>query len=317
MQLHRSIPCFAAISIAALACTACIDSESASANPLSGPDNSSIDRLNDKSTYYYLIDTVQHQVRLHSTAQCKMITGAKYEWDTSADINSLLYNYTFSGDTLYLKHYDESVLVRTSGTPGSLDGTWKVVRYYNGLGYEVPGESSGLTANRLITISGDKFDETSEIASTFDWTNTMGFNMSLDAIINTQDGMSNGPGEASSNHFIESGNTDNVAYMATMLHEFTIINRTTTSLEFARKGRTFLMEIVNPRLGSTGKSVTYRISTNGLTCSSTYESFYINEYACDWNVPEPLAFSNSDGFIYNAEKINRYDFDRCFQSLFK
>lgn len=300
------------VSMVAAIFTACGDDSSTN----SSSDNNTADRLNDNTTYYYQIDTVEHQIRMHSTGRCKIITGSKYEWDKSADVNELLYNYTLSNDTLYLKKNDESVLVRTSGTTGSLDGTWKVVRYYNGLGYEVPGESSGLTANRVITISGDKFEETAEIASTFDFTNTMGFQMSLNAIINAQDGMYNGPGEASFSNFIGPESTDPVVYKAAT-NEILVINRTNTSLEFTRKDKTFLMEIIDPILGSSGMSISYRVSSNGISCTSNYEEFSIREEECDWEVPEALRFNNSDGIIFSAEKINRIDFDKCFQTLFE
>ena len=268
-------------------------------------------RGNPDSTYYYQIDTTLQAIYLHSKGLCMIETGTHYVWDSTADINDYVYKYTFSNDTLYLKSTDEAVLVRTSGTPGSMDGTWKVVRYYNGLGYEVPGESSGLTANRVITISGDSFKETNELASTYDFTKTMGMHMAMTSIFDAQDGKSNGSGATGASFFNGQDNMDPAMY------EYTIVSRTTTSIEILRNGRTFLLEIIDPKITNYTTSLNYKLNSNGKSCTYEYESFSITKETCDWEYPEPLVFSNSESTIFGAEKSNHYDFERCFREMFE
>lgn len=295
----------AAASIAAITFTACGFSSTSSWDEPP-------DRGSEEDTYYYKIDTESKQVRQHSNGQC-LIDSKRMRWDPTADIDEFVYDYTFSNDTLYLKNSGgESVLVRTSGTPGELDGTWRVARYYNGLGYEVPGESSGLTANRVITISGDSFKETSELASTFDFTRTFGMQLSMTAVFDAQDGQYNGPGAASIAYFSEPVSND------PMMYEYTIVNRTNTSIEILRNGRTFLLEVVNPKLGYHKRSVTYKLTSNGRTCTSVYETFSITEKSCSLNYHESVAFSNSDGVVYSAETYNGFnsDFEKCFKKMF-
>ena len=140
--------------------------------------------------------------------------------------------------------------------------------------------------------------------------------MSLRAIIDHQNGLDNGPGEVGFSNFIDQGSIDAVEYLVAK-NEIAVISRTNLSLEFTSKGRTFLMEIIDPTLGSSGKSISYKVSSNGLSCLSTYEHFSIRERECDWEVSEPLTFSHSDGIIYSAEKTNRYEFANCFSTLFE
>lgn len=293
----------AATSVTAITLSACgFSSTSSYDNP---------DRGSEEDTYYYRVDTDRQQVRLHSNGQC-FLTETKMKWDPSADIDELVYDYTFSNDTLYLKNNGESVLVRTSGTPGELDGTWRVVRYYNGLGYEVPGESTGLTSNRVITISGDTFTETSELASTFDFTRTFGMQSSMTALFDAQDGKYNGPGAASGLYFSEPASYD------PMMYEYTVVSRTNTSIEILRNGRTFLLEVVDPKLGYHERSVTYKVTSNGKTCTSTYETFGITAKTCSLNYHESVAFENSDGVVYSAETYNGYNnkFEKCIKKMF-
>lgn len=290
---------------------ACSDSGTSS-DPNNGLDYPTKDWGNLDSTYYYQIDTTLQAIYLHSKGQCLINSSTNFQWDPSADVNSYVYKYTFSNDTLYLKGNDESVLVRTSGTPGSMDGTWKVVRYYNGLGYEVPGESSGLTANRVITISGTSFNETSELASTYNFTKTMGMHLAMTSIFKAQDGMMSGSGSEAGPSFFGSDDSQDP-----MMYEYTIVSRTNTAIEILRNGRTFLLEIVDPKISNFKRSLTYKLTSNGKTCTLDYESFSITRETCDWYYPEPLSFSNGDSIIYGAEKSNHYDFDNCFKEMFE
>jgi len=271
---------------------------------------------NTDAIYYYQIDPELQEIRLHSNGRCRILTGTRYAWEKSADVNATAFRYTFSNDTLYLKAGGESVLVRTSGTPGSLEGTWKVVRYYNGLGYEVPGESEGLIANRQITISGNNFKETNQIASTFDFTKTMGFYSLLKDVTESQDGSDNGSYGADNTFFFENASSDLLAYGA-MTNDYTILNRTNTSIEFLRKGQSFLLEVYKSEVTAFSKSIVLKVSSNGKTCVSEYKDFNMTENSCDWYVPAPLTFSHSDDYIYEAEYSNKYEFRNCFMSLFK
>jgi len=310
MKFHKTAFFGMAVaSIAALTLTAC--GVQGPQSPTSS-DTKEVDRGSEEDTYYYLVDTDRQQIRLHSNGQC-LITGNKLKWDPSADMDELVYDYTFSNDTLYLKNNGESVLVRTSGTPGELDGTWRVVRYYNGLGYEVPGEGSALVSNRVITISGETFKETSDLASTFDFTRTFGMQSSMTAIFDAQDGMYNGPGAANLQYFSEPMSYD------PMMYEYTIVSRTNTSIEILRNGRTFLLEVVDPKLGYHERSVTYKLTSNGKTCTSTYETFDITEKSCSLNFRESVAFSNSNDIVYSAETYNGFDskFEKCFKAMFE
>lgn len=294
-----------ALSIAAITFSACGFSSTSS---LDAPP----DRGSEEDTYYYKIDTEFKQVKLHSNGQC-LIDEKRMRWDPTADVDERIYDYELSNDTLHLKNSGgESVLVRTSGTPGGLDGTWKVARYYNGLGYEVPGESSGLTANRVITISGDSFKETSELASTFDFTKTMGMQLSIEAVFDAQDGKYNGPGAANAQYFTDPLPND------PMMYEYTVVNRTNTSIEILRNGRTFVFEVVDPKLGYHERSVTYKLTSNGRTCTNVYETFSITEKSCSLNYREPVAFSNSNGVVFSAETYNGFnsDFEKCFKKMF-
>ena len=269
----------AATSITAITLSACgFSSTSSYDNP---------DRGSEEDTYYYRVDTDRQQVRLHSNGQC-FLTETKMKWDPSADIDELVYDYTFSNDTLYLKNTGESVLVRTSGTPGELDG------------------------NRVITISGDTFTETSELASTFDFTKTMGMQMSMTSLFDAQDGKYNGPGAASDLYFSEPMSYD------PMMYEYTVVSRTNTSIEILRNGRTFLLEVVDPKLGYHERSVTYKVTSNGKTCTSTYETFGITAKTCSLNYHESVAFENSDGVVYSAETYNGYNnkFEKCIKKMF-
>jgi hypothetical protein len=269
-------------------------------------------RGNADSTYYYQIDTVKHEIYQHSRGQCNMGTGSNLQWDSSVDATSLAYKYTFSNDTLYLKSDDQSVLVKTSGTSGSLDGTWKVVRYFNGLGNEVPGESSGLVANRVITISGDSFKESCELASTFDFTKSMGLLAAMRFAFDAQDGKDNGNGSESGNSFF----IKSEPYVENT-YEYTVVSRTNTSIEIVRNGRTFLFEIIDPKVSLFEKSMTYKLTSNGMTCTFNYESFPITKETCDLNHPEPLVFNNNGKTVYGVETSNHYSFESCFHKMFK
>lgn len=296
-------------SVAALVFTGCIDDASFD----SDRNLAMRSRGNPDSTYYYQIDTVKQEINLHSRGLCKIETASNLQWDATADSPSLMYKYTFSNDTLYLENYDRSVLVRTSGTPGSLDGTWKVVRYFNGLGQEVPGkESSGLVANRVITISGDSFKETGELASTFDFTKSMGLQSTMRFAFEAQDGTYNGTGsESGSSFFIESDLHVDMAY------EYTVVSRTNTSIEIVRNDHTFLFEIIEPKVSHFEKSMTFKLTYDGETCTFNYEYFPITKETCDVNHPEPLVFSNGDKIVFSAETSNHYSFDSCFRKLFE
>lgn len=295
-----------AVSAMALALTACGDSSSSS-------DDSSLTRLESvKLNYYYWVDTEQKEILLHTTGVCRIVSATDYQWDTTAAYDNLAYKYTLSNDTLYLNGLGQNVLVRISGTPGGIDGTWKVVRYYNESGDEIPGEMGGLIANKVITISGTSFDVTGELASSFDFTKTVGLQSAMKFAFDAQDGMHSGNGaESGSSYFYE---TD--LYLE-MKYEFTVVNRTNTSIEVVRNGRTFLFEILDPKVDNFVRSFTYRLTSDGKSCSFDYENFSITEATCDWSVPEPLVFNNSDGIIFDAEKRNYYEFESCFQKMFE
>ena len=312
MFFYRScLLMLSAISVAVFLLSAC------SEDGVSAPPYSLATEIeNTDAIYYYQIDAEQQEIRLHSNGRCRMLSGTGFAWEKSADVNAAAFRYTFSNDTLYLKAGGESVLVRTSGTPGSLEGTWKVVRYYNWLGDEVPGESEGLTANRQITISGNNFKETNQIASTFDFTKTIGFYEVVNNVAETQDGSDNGSFGAN-NQFFNENAYDLLVYSA-MTNEYTILNRTNTSIEFLRKGQSFLLEVLNPEVTAFSKSIMLKVSSNGKSCVSEYKKFNVTENSCDGLVPAPLVFSRSEEeFFYSAEYSNKYKFRRCFVSLFK
>lgn len=295
-----------AISAMTLALTACGDSSSSS-------DDSSLTRLESvKLNYYYWVDTVQQEILLHTTGVCRIVAVADYQWDTTAANDNLAYKYTLSNDTLYLNGLGQKVLVRTSGTPGSIDGTWMAVRYYNESGEEVPGESGGLIANIVVTISGTSFDQTGELASSFDFTKSVGLQSAMRFVFDAQDGMYSGNGAESGSPFFY----ETELYLD-MKYEFTVVNRTNTSIEVVRNGRTFLFEILDPKVDNFVRSFTYRLTSDDKSCSFDYENFSITEETCDWSVPEPLVFNNSDGIIFDAEKRNYYEFESCFQKMFE
>ena len=173
-----------------------------------------------------------------------------------------------------------------------------------------------MTANRQITISGNNFKETNQIASTFDFTKTTGFYAVVNNVAETQDGSDNGSYGAD-NQFFHENAYDLLVYSA-MTNEYTILNRTNTSIEFLRKGQSFLLEVLNPEVTAFSMSIMLKVSSNGKSCVSEYKDFNMTENSCDWLVPAPLVFSHSeDGFIYAAEYSNKYEFRRCFVSLFK
>jgi hypothetical protein len=225
----------------------------------------------------------------------------------------VVYKYTLSNDTLYLNSSGQSVLVRTSGTPGSIDGIWKLDHYYNVSGYESPAECGGfLIADKVISISGTSFEETSELASSFDFTKAQGLQSAMKYVFEAQDGMYSGDGSESGDlYFFETDLNLEKKY------EFMVVSRTNTSIEVVRNGRTFLFEILDPQIDNFVQSFTYRLTSDGKSCSFDYEKFSITEESCNWNASEPLVFSNSDGIIYNAVKSNHYEFESCFQKMFE
>lgn len=310
-----------AISATTLALTACGD-DSALAKALaqnacdvgscSSNDRSLTRHESVKLNYYYWVDTVQQEILLHTTGVCRIVAVADYQWDTTAANDNLAYKYMLSNDTLYLNGLGQKVLVRTSGTPGSIDGTWMAVRYYNESGEDVPGESGGLIANIVVTISGTSFDQTGELASSFDFTKSVGLQSAMRFVFDAQDGMYSGNGAESGSPFFY----ETELYLD-MKYEFTVVNRTNTSIEVVRNGRTFLFEILDPKVDNFVRSFTYRLTSDDKSCSFDYENFSITEESCDWKAPEPLVFSNSDGIIYNAEKTNHYEFESCFQKMFE
>lgn len=45
-----------------------------------------------------------------------------------------------------------------------------------------------------------------------------------------------------------------------MTNEYTILNRTNTSIEFLRKGQSFLLEVLNPEVTAFSKSIMLKVS---------------------------------------------------------
>lgn len=131
-------------------------------------------------------------------------------------------------------------------------------------------------------------------------------------LFSAQDGLSDWGDGADFTFFISS------AYMTeSLLDECTVISQTKTSMEFIRKDRTFLIEILNPHWNNFSKSLTYKITSNGKSCTSNYKKFDITREACSWYYPEPVKFENSDGIIYAAEQTNEYEFRACFKKMFE
>lgn len=289
----------AAATIMVFALTAC-DNDSAN-----GPDNIVTGQIT--PSYYYQIDTEQQQIVKHTSGQCN----THFEWDTTVVTNIPTYNYTLSGDILSITNVSpenrsqspetsSATYVRISGTPGSLDGTWMY------------SSETGMCAKKIATISGTSFEETCEISPNFDFMQTAGMYYALKSVFTAQDGGTIW-GEGASFLFFA---YDPSLYL-TQLAEITIISKTSTSIEFTRNGRTFLLEILNPQMDDFSYSVTYRITSNGKTCTSNYKRFDITREACSMYYPEPAQYDNSDGIIYNVNQSNQYEFRACFEEMFK
>lgn len=311
---------------AALTFTACGDDSSSGTEDIGNSDRQSGNSPTDITNVYFKIDPEQKQMSIHTNGICRIKDGTPY-WEDGYDANAAMYHFRLQNDTLVMYHpereFSEEYYVRLSGTPGNLDGQWQYAAYLNGLNKITPEGGNNILNGEIIQISGTDAELITSLRDYADFTETEGMYFGMESIFRYQDNDSTRfeKGIYSGDEFffyeVDSFNLDRYH------NDYEVLDRTRNSITILRKGQEFTLEVSDIYYDLFTHSLTYKVSSNGKTCSNDFEYHFIQQDECKKQNIDILAIYDYDD-LFDEENHARYivhtgreAFEKCITGLVK
>lgn len=311
---------------AALTFTACGDDSSSGTEDIGNSDRQSGNSPTDITNVYFKIDPEQKQMSIHTNGICRIKDGIPY-WEDGYDANAAMYHFRLQNDTLVMYHpekaFSEQYYIRLSGTPGNLDGQWQYVAFLNFQKQLSPYEGNNILNDDIVQISGTDVELSANLKESADFTATKGMYAGMESIFKYQDNDSTlfeskiFSGDDSFFDEVDSFNLDRYH------NDYEVLDRTRNSITILRKGQEFTLEVSDIYYDLFTHSLTYKVSSNGKTCSNDFEYHFTQQDECKKQDIDILIFYEYES-LFDEENYAKYiahtgreAFEKCFTGLVK